>query len=356
MGNPLKKNIKNNQNDIIKREQLIDKMLIEDNTKEQNEFKLLLLGPGESGKSTILQQIQIIHQNGYQSTNERLKFRNTILQNLLHSIKSLIQASVHFNVGLESKNQRLAEKVISLKPDFTKITNEHCQIIKRLWKDKGIQKTYKIRHKFHLFDCAKFFLDNTEQILDPEYIPTVEDILKSRSRTTGIADIPFSYDSLNFRIWDVGGQRNERRKWIHCFERVSVVIFVVSLSEYDQKLFEDGKVRRMQESVLLFDEICNSRWFSETDIVLFLNKVDLFREKIKKKNLTCCFKDYEGGCDYDNAFQYIKETFFNLNKNPENKKIFCHTTCATNTQNVDNVFMAVKENILTNHIKDMANN
>eukprot|EP01155_Anaeramoeba_flamelloides_P006220 Anaeramoba_flamelloidesa1084245_28.p1 GENE.a1084245_28~~a1084245_28.p1 ORF type:complete len:123 (+),score=23.09 a1084245_28:98-466(+) len=119
MGNPLKKNSKNNQNDIIKREQLIDQMLIEDNTKEQNEFKLLLLGPGESGKSTILQQIQIIHQNGYQLTNERLKFRDTILQNLLHSIKALIQASVHFNVEIGSENQELAEKINSLKPNYS---------------------------------------------------------------------------------------------------------------------------------------------------------------------------------------------------------------------------------------------
>ncbi|KAJ3427468.1 g protein alpha i subunit [Anaeramoeba flamelloides] len=347
---------KKDKNEIIKREQLIDQMLIEDNTKEQNEFKLLLLGPGESGKSTILQQIQIIHQNGFKLIKKRLQLRDTILQNLLHSITSLIHASDHFNVDIEPENQVLVEEIVNLSPNFTEITKEHCCMIQQLWKDKGIQQTYKMRHKFHLFDCAKFFLDDAERILDPDYIPTVNDILKSRSRTTGILDIPFSYDSLNFRIWDVGGQRNERRKWIHCFERVSVLLFVVSLSEYDQNLFEDGEVRRMQESLLLFDEICNSRWFSETNMVLFLNKDDLFRKKIKKKDLTCCFKDYEGGCDYDKALQYIKETFLNLNKNPENKKIFTFTTCATNTENIDNVFKAVKENILSTHIKDIANN
>ncbi|KAJ3432566.1 guanine nucleotide-binding protein g(o) subunit alpha [Anaeramoeba flamelloides] len=352
MGNRLKKKNKNDKNAVVKREQFIDQMLMEDNTKEDNEYKLLLLGPGESGKSTILQQIQIIHQDGFKSKKERSKLRDTILQNLLHSIHSLIKASVHFNFELESENQVLVEEILNLPTDFTKITNEHCQMIQQLWKDKGIQETYKIRHKFHLFDCAKAFLDDVERILDPDYIPTVEDIVQSRSRTTGITDIPFSYGSLNFRIWDVGGQRNERRKWIHCFQSVTVLLFVVSLSEYDQNLFEDSKVRRMQESLLLFDEICNSRWFRETNMVLFLNKDDLFRKKIQKKDLTCCFKDYEGGCDYDKALEYIKKTFLALNQNPENKTIFCYTTCATETNSVDNVFKAVKETILSNHIKD----
>ena len=93
---------------------------------------------------------------------------------------------------------------------------------------------------------------------------------------------------------DVGGQRSERKKWIHCFQDVTAVIFCVALSEYDLKLYEDETVNRMHESIKLFDEICNSRWFAETSIILFLNKSDLFREKIAKVNLNVCFPDYQG--------------------------------------------------------------
>ena len=51
---------------------------------------------------------------------------------------------------------------------------------------------------------------------------------------------------------------------------------------------------RMMESMKLFDSICNNRWFTETSIILFLNKKDLFEEKIKKSPLTTCFPEYTG--------------------------------------------------------------
>lgn len=50
----------------------------------------------------------------------------------------------------------------------------------------------------------------------------------------------------------------------------------------------------MQESLKLFDSICNNKWFTDTSIILFLNKKDLFEEKIKKSSLTICFPEYTG--------------------------------------------------------------
>merc|ERR1712154_441940 len=91
-----------------------------------------------------------------------------------------------------------------------------------------------------------------------------------------------------------GGQRSERNKWIHCFDSVTAVLFVASLSCYDQALFELDYVNAMQEALSLFDEICNSRWFKRTSLILFLNKSDLFKLKIAKKDLTVCFPDYQG--------------------------------------------------------------
>lgn len=93
---------------------------------------------------------------------------------------------------------------------------------------------------------------------------------------------------------DVGGQRSERKKWMHCFQDVTAVIFCVALSEYDLKLYEDDTTNRMQESLKLFREICNSKWFTDTAVILFLNKKDLFADKISRVDLNVCFQDYTG--------------------------------------------------------------
>ena len=51
---------------------------------------------------------------------------------------------------------------------------------------------------------------------------------------------PCKLATLFLRMVDVGGQRSERRKWIHCFENVTSIMFLVALSEYDQVLVEAG--------------------------------------------------------------------------------------------------------------------
>lgn len=48
-----------------------------------------------------------------------------------------------------------------------------------------------------------------------------------------------------YRLFDVGGQRSERKKWIHCFEDVTAIIFCVAMSEYDQVLHEDETTVRI---------------------------------------------------------------------------------------------------------------
>jgi guanine nucleotide-binding protein subunit alpha len=95
-------------------------------------------------------------------------------------------------------------------------------------------------------------------------------------------------------MFDVGGQRSERKKWIHCFEAVTSIIFCVALSEYDQVLLEESRQNRMMESLVLFESVINSRWFLRTSIILFLNKTDVFKSKLPKVPLERYFPDYGG--------------------------------------------------------------
>ena len=81
---------------------------------------------------------------------------------------------------------------------------------------------------------------------------------------------------------------------MHCFQDVTAIIFVVAMNEFDMKLYEDENVNRMHEAIQLFDEICNSKWFQNTSMILFLNKKDLFEEKIQSVDLAVCFPEYKG--------------------------------------------------------------
>jgi hypothetical protein len=65
-------------------------------------------------------------------------------------------------------------------------------------------------------------------------MPNDQDVLRARVRTTGITENEIVISGSKFRIVDVGGQRNERKKWINCFQDVSCILFLVAISEYDQ--------------------------------------------------------------------------------------------------------------------------
>lgn len=147
---------------------------------------------------------------------------------------------------------------------------------------------------------------------------------------------------------DVGGQRSERRKWIHCFQDVTAVIFCVALSEFDMRLYEDDITNRMQESLKLWKETCGTKWFINTNLILFFTKDDIFREKMTTgASIRSCFTDYNGPDEYQASVDYIVQQFKAQNKN-HNKTIDCHVLCATDTTVVDRLFNDIQEAIITN--------
>jgi len=220
--------------------------------------------------------------------------------------------------------------------------------IKKLWTCEGIRKAFSQSKKFQLFDSAEYYFDAIDRIAKPDYVPNEQDILRSRAKTTGIIETDFSVGNAKFTLVDVGGQRSERRKWMHCFQDVTAVIFCVALSDYDLKLYEDETTNRMQESLKLFKDICSTKWFQKTAIILFLNKKDVFQKKITTSSLTECFPEYTGGMNFEEASQYIEDKFLSMNENPS-KLIYTHFTQATDTGNVQVVFKAVQD-ILLNSI------
>jgi guanine nucleotide-binding protein G(i) subunit alpha len=151
---------------------------------------------------------------------------------------------------------------------------------------------------------------------------------------------------------DTGGERSERRKWIHCFEGATAVIFFAALSEYNLKLKEDNSTNRMHESLALFDEVCNSDIFMKIPMILFLNKEDIFSEQIEQVHLNVCFEDYTGPKKYEESLEFIVDKFKKINLNPH-KNIHIHTTCAIDTDRTETTFNAVRDTILRAILGDL---
>jgi GTPase SAR1 family protein len=242
-----------------------------------------------------------------------------------------------------------------------KLDAEGGQLIKKLWADDKIQNTYAARSKFQLTDSTAYYFNKIDEVTAEDYLPSDADILRSRVRTSGIVEEKYNIEGVTFSMYDVGGQRNERKKWIHCFENVTAVIFVASLSAYDQVLYEDENTNRMQEAINLFGQICNEDWFRDTSIILFMNKMDLFEEKIKTvnpKDVTAPdgskpWDDFTGELgDVQAGLDYFGQKFLAMNMAPETHSVTKHNTCATDTNNVKVVFETCKSVILEENLID----
>jgi GTPase SAR1 family protein len=332
----------------------IDRAMHKDHQVDQQVNKLLLLGAGESGKSTLFKQMLVIYGKGF-SDDDRREYIEIIHTNIIRSMKTLIQQSDELrgkvNGTTMSSSVATSRKVIEDLKDSVKVDVKLAPHFQAVWRDPGIQKTFESRAFFQLTDSTDYYLNKIGELAKESWVPNEQDVLRSRVRTTGIAESDFVIDGNQFKIFDVGGQRNERKKWIHCFQNVTAVLFVAALSEYDMGLFEDQDTNRMDEALNLFDEICNSRWFKNTSIILMLNKRDLFAEKIRKVPLTVCFQDYKGDNSFEDASEFIKKQFEARNKTPT-KQIYTHITCATDTDNMRHVINAVKDILIRRNLQE----
>jgi len=236
--------------------------------------------------------------------------------------------------------------------DDEELSTEGGELVKRLWEDPGVKATWDLRSEYQVVESISKFFDDVTRIAAANYVPSPADLLLARVRTSGIVVEKYVIEGNNFEMYDVGGQRNERKKWIHCFDNVTAVIFVGAISEYNQKLFEDTSTNRMVEALDLYEEVTNNIHFEKASILLFLNKRDLFAEKIAKVPIqeTEEFKDYTGGADYESGCNYFIERFRKLQ--PADREFYCHLTCATDTGNVQMVFNTCKDVILRNNLKD----
>ncbi|XP_006749267.1 guanine nucleotide-binding protein G(t) subunit alpha-3-like, partial [Leptonychotes weddellii] len=159
--------ISSESKESAKRSKELEKKLQEDAERDARTVKLLLLGAGESGKSTIVKQMKIIHKNGY-SEQECMEFKAVIYSNTLQSILAIVKAMT--TLGIDYVNPTSAEMVNPhLVPPFSNKEHKNSN-----------------------------YLNDVDRITAPGYVPNEQDVLHSRVKTTGLIETQFSFKDLHF--------------------------------------------------------------------------------------------------------------------------------------------------------------
>eukprot|EP01134_Creolimax_fragrantissima_P005945 CFRG5945T1 len=321
-------------------------------------FKILLLGAGECGKSTILKQIRVIHKIDF-NADELRSFGVNLRRNTVQSMQVLIEAcsTISPPIDLTTDSELMSASNLVRNFDFadddSTIPTEIYNAVHTCWKNTLIRDAWLRRDEYWCLDSIEYYFDNMVRFCDPEFLPDEQDCVMARIITTGIISTELSNPPLHFEVIDVGGQRNERRKWIHCFDNVSCVFYVVNLAGYGSVIYEDSSVNRMQEALNVFTQTVNSRVFADSKIALILNKKDVFEEMLRKRPLTDCFPEYSGpNEDVNSAIEFVITQFRNrLKSNPDRMMSF--NIAARYKKDVKLVWDDVTANLKNSNLKSI---
>ncbi|XP_051789742.1 guanine nucleotide-binding protein subunit alpha-12a [Erpetoichthys calabaricus] len=346
------------ERDARRRSREIDSRLSQERRSIRRLVRILLLGAGESGKSTFLKQMRIIHGKEF-NQKALLEFRDTIFENIIKGMRVLVDAREKLGIPWQNTENEKHGMFVMAFENKAGLTVEpstfqhYVPALRALWQDSGILEAYGRRNEFQLGESVKYFLDNLDRIGELNYLPSRQDILLARKATKGIVEHDFVIKKIPFKMVDVGGQRSQRQKWFQCFDGITSILFMVSSSEYDQVLMEDRRTNRLVESMNIFETIVNNKLFSNVSIILFLNKMDLLVQKVKEVSIKKHFADFQGDPHKLEDVQAYLVQCFNKKRRNRSKPLFHHFTTAIDTENIRFVFLAVKNTILQKNLEDI---
>lgn len=282
----------------------INDYLADEQTKKPT--TILLLGAGEVGKSTFLRQLDNKGLN-----KRRKEYVEALRQNTRQSMAILIRQAEAYQYVFSAEENALKQAIDAADGDSMSLGLANQ--IHELWASPAIQSTYARRSEFYLLDNCAYTMEHCVRFADETKLPTEEDIVLARQRTTGILHVTLNSDGQSFHMVDVGGQRSERRKWISCFADVDAIAFFVDAASWNRVLFEDEEINSMAESLDLFEKTLSRPIFAQTPIFLLFNKLDLFRSDLSKSDaitkLRQVFPDYNGLLDEQTVLEYMAKQF-----------------------------------------------
>lgn len=330
---------------------------------------VLLWGGTRAGKSTIFNQLQSIYCDDPNPTNENAV---SMIRDMCHDqmIKALgllrclhdeplaikrnrdagellifgfirqTEQNVHLNLTTDVQFRILDfyhEDVPTLTAEGKKAAqsieqnkDKSVSALKTLWNELAILVVCDL-FGTEVGDSAPYFWNKLDLIFSDDYVPTEMDILRRSIRySEGWREIDWIHadHGQSIRVCEKG-DLTERRKWIHVLR--DVVVFVASLSCFDERLSWDMSVNAMDEQLSLFEVMLNSKMLRESTFILMLNKKDLFVQKLKRHSqddtapITKCpsFASYQGPAgSMEHCIEYIKQRFLSLDQKSRQIRTF----------------------------------
>jgi len=320
--------------------------------EEEKRLKIVLLGCGQVGKSTLFKQFQEL----FAPCQDRpIHYKPIIHNNVIASMQSLIRKGTSLEPSCD-ETVLSSQKTIDAWNRDQPLQEAEAKHVDLVWRDPTMQQAWALRDSYQIGDNLEYFANKIEELTAPGYVPSVLDQMQAEVRTMGVTKSEFTVLNRKVLLVDVGGQRSERRKWVHEYNEVDCVVFVVNLNGYNRMLWEDSTQNRLLEDLRCFENIINVPLFKNTPFCLIFNFRDLFKPKIESWQwdvhagelsrylpspliglvrdyvaplgapLSALFPDYKGGADYEQALAFIREKFLQLDRRPQ-KLMTTMTTC-----------------------------
>ncbi|KAI0339147.1 guanine nucleotide binding protein, alpha subunit [Trametopsis cervina] len=229
-----------------------------------------------------------------------------------------------------------------------------------LWADEVVQEMLR-RRRLRLDLMPGFFLQDVARIARRDYAPSDDDVVRARLRTLGVQEHRILFETgpaagTEWFLYDVGGSRTQRPAWFPYFDDCNAIIFLAPISCFDEKLAEDRKVNRLEDSYGLWKMICASRLLAHAQIILFLNKCDLLEKKLKSgirvKDYVPSFGDRKN--DLQNVAQYFAQHFKEIARQhtATPRPFRVHLTSVIDTQATALTLGVVGESILRSQLRE----
>ena len=312
---------------------------------------LLLLGPSESGKSTVLKQIRLKYGASTFSAEEVAAYRSIIWQNVLLIARQLLAAMKSLQLEHNVAGQHVDRiTAAALMREDDRVPGDLCEAIGAAWAEAERLKLLDQASRFTLLDSVHYWFqsENLKRIFAADYAPTEADILQSRAATVGVQNHDFEVRDHVLRIVDVGGSKTQRNAWLSLFAGSSAVCFVAAIGSYYMALETDAGINRLQDAMALFDAVINHKHLAATPVILFLNKIDLFKRALKVHPLSIALPEYvpdERG-SVEHAAGYVRSRFLDLN-NHADRAIYPHFTHATDKRQLQKIIVSVTDVLLS---------